>query len=234
MQASQRKILRPDGIRELTLSVHNRYPAQKALLPGGMTDKDENSVLEGAGSEGPPDAEPRERRRHARVHIDMPGRLFVPAEEREIPCTVFDISPAGARLQGGIELAPETPVVLYIDSLGRFDGNVVWENDGRTGIRFASGPLKQERTAEALARIASDGCDGASARRHGRVGTNTASHFVRADGSIAPCVILNLSTGGALIKADIRPAIGEYILIGKMAGRVVRYHEEGLGIEFVR
>lgn len=190
-----------------------------------------NSMLEAADHTG--DApEWRERRHLARVPIDIPGKIFVPRDERELACVVTDISPQGAQIRSELGLEPETPVVLYVDGLGRFDGLSIWQEDGKSGIRFASGPLKQERTAAALSRMSGESAE--PPRRHVRVPTNTASHFVRADGSLAACVILNLSTGGALIRTELRPAIGEYILIGKMAGRVVRYDSEGIGLEFVR
>jgi hypothetical protein len=35
------------------------------------------------------------------------------------------------------------------------------------------------------------------------------------------------------LKTDIKPPIGEFVLIGQMAGRVARHHENGVGIEFV-
>ena len=31
----------------------------------------------------------------------------------------------------------------------------------------------------------------------------------------------------------MRPPIGEFVLIGQMAGRVVRHHDTGIGITFV-
>ncbi len=47
------------------------------------------------------------------------------------------------------------------------------------------------------------------------------------------CEVLDLSTSGVSVKTDIRPPVGEYVLIGQMAGRVARHHESGVGIEFV-
>ncbi len=49
------------------------------------------------------DAEPvvararAERRRFRRVRIDLPGRLFTPADEREIALQVIDLSPGARR-----------------------------------------------------------------------------------------------------------------------------------------
>ena len=47
------------------------------------------------------------------------------------------------------------------------------------------------------------------------------------------CEVLDLSVSGVSLKTDVRPPIGEFVLIGQMAGRVARHHEQGIGIEFV-
>ena len=43
-----------------------------------------------------------------------------------------------------------TSVVLYVDSFGRFEGNVVRCDDGGFGVAFVCTPSKRERTAEQL------------------------------------------------------------------------------------
>jgi len=106
------------------------------------------------------DAEPviarakAERRRFRRVRVDLPGRLFIPADGREARCTVQDISPGGAAIR--CELAPEAgaAVVVYVDGFGRFEGAVA-RPGGVTpfGVAFHCTPSKRERTAEQLTLI---------------------------------------------------------------------------------
>ena len=103
------------------------------------------------------DAEPviarakAERRRYRRVRVDLPGRLFVPADGREARCTIQDLSPGGAAIR--CEMAPEAgaAVVVYVDGFGRFEG-VVARPGGVTpfGVAFHCTPSKRERTAEQL------------------------------------------------------------------------------------
>jgi hypothetical protein len=45
--------------------------------------------------------------------------------------------------------------------------------------------------------------------------------------------VLDLSMSGISVKTKVRPPIGEFVLIGQMAGRIARHHDEGIGIEFV-
>jgi hypothetical protein len=70
-------------------------------------------------------------------------------------------------------------------------------------------------------------------RRHDRLPTKGLVSFTRANGDVVSCEVLDLSLGGVSLKTDVRPQIGELVLIGQMAGRVARIHENGIGIEFV-
>src|SRR5471032_3659027 len=102
------------------------------------------------------DAEPvaakagAERRRFRRVKTDLPGRLFVPSDSREARCTVTDLSPGGAAI--ACEVIPDaaTPVVLYVDGFGRFEGTVVRRDGTGFGVSFVCTPSKRDRTAEQL------------------------------------------------------------------------------------
>ena len=75
--------------------------------------------------------------------------------------------------------------------------------------------------------------DSSVLRRHDRAPQKGIARFTRADGQIVHCEVLDLSMSGVSLKTDVRPLIGEYVLIGQMAGRVARHHAEGIGIEFV-
>jgi hypothetical protein len=44
---------------------------------------------------------------------------------------------------------------------------------------------------------------------------------------------MDISVGGVSLKTDIKPPIGEFVLIAQIAGRVARHHGDGVGIEFV-
>jgi hypothetical protein len=61
-----------------------------------------------------------------------------------------------------------------------------------------------------------------------------ASTLVLADGSRIPCLITDLSTSGAAVAADIRPAIGTTLAVGRIVGRVVRQLETGFAVRFVQ
>jgi len=94
-----------------------------------MAMKDAEPVVAKAGAE---------RRRFRRVRVDLPGRLFIPADSHEARCTVTDLSPGGAAIAS--EIVPEagTGVVLYVDNFGRFEGTVVRRDGYGFGVALAA------------------------------------------------------------------------------------------------
>jgi hypothetical protein len=175
-----------------------------------------------------------ERRRYKRVRVDLAGRLFVPGDGREARCEIVDMSPGSAAIRCEMIPGAETPVVLYVDGFGRFEGAVVRIFDDCFAVRFSCSALKRERIAEQLIVHLNRTLVGdTEVRRHERTPTQALTRFTRADGNIVPCEVLDLSLSGVSLKSDLKPPLGEFVLIGQMAGRVARHHETGIGIEFV-
>ncbi len=186
------------------------------------------------------DAEPvaakagAERRRFRRVRIDLPGRLFIPSDAREARCTVTDLSPGGAAVASEIIPDAGTPVVLYVDGFGRFEGTVARRDGYGFGIAFVCTPSKRERTAEQLILFLNKALvDDSVLRRHERSSQKGFAKFTRADGAIVQCEVMDISVGGVSLKTDVRPPIGEFVLIAQIAGKVARHHADGIGIQFV-
>lgn len=181
-----------------------------------------------------------ERRRYKRVAINIQGKVFVPGDERDASCSIVDLSPGGAQLACEMPLLAGTAVVLYIDGFGRFEGVVARPIDpasqpeGRFGIKFNCSALKRERVAEQLTAYLNKGVvDESTLRRHERAPSKGLARFTRANGDIVGCEVLDLSLSGVSLRSDMKPPIGEVVLIGQMAGRVARHHDSGIGIEFV-
>lgn len=190
-----------------------------------MAMKDAEPVVAKAGAE---------RRRFRRVRVDLPGRLFIPADSREARCTIADLSPGGAAIVCEMVPEPGTPVVLYVDGFGRFEGSVVRRDGYGFGIAFVGTPSKRERTAEQLILFLNKTLvDDSVLRRHERSSQKGFAKFTRADGSVVQCEVMDISVGGVSLKTDVKPTIGEFVLIAQIAGRVARHHADGIGIEFV-
>jgi len=176
-----------------------------------------------------------ERRRFRRVDVNVPGKLFLPAESREIVCKVVDLSPGGASIE--CEFVPEsnTQVVLYMEGgFGRFEGTVARRDGFGFGMRFNATQMKREKIAEQLTLFMNKmELDSNVMRREERVPSKGLAQFTMADGSVTRCEVMDLSPGGVSLKTLIRPQVGEFVLIGKLAARVARHHENGIGLEFV-
>lgn len=175
-----------------------------------------------------------ERRRFRRERVDLPGRLFIPTEEREACCTVVDLSPGGAKISCGIVPDVSTSVVLYLNIFGRFEGPVARRDDSGFGLRFACTAIKIKRTAEELRLLLIGKLEaGHILRRHDRFPAKELACITRADGQLVACEVQDRSMSGVSLKTDVHLPIGEYVLIGPAAGRIARHHDQGVGIEFV-
>jgi hypothetical protein len=168
------------------------------------------------------------------IRVDLPGRLFVPDDEREAPCRITELSPDGASLQ--CEMVPEAgaTVVLYIDGLSRFESMIARCDGNVIDLKFVCTVAKRERTAEQIAALYNkDLNSGSILRRHERSHRHGCTQFTRANGHIVSCEVIDISVSGVSLRTDARPLIGEFVLIAQIAGQVSRYHEDGVGIEFV-
>lgn len=126
-------------------------------------------------------------------------------------------------------------IVLYVDGFGRFEGTVARRDGYGFGLRFNATQLKREKIAEQLTLFMNKALvdDATVMRGHERTPTKGLAQFTRADGTVVKCEVLDLSPGGVSVKTALRPSVGEFVLIGKLAGRVARHHADGIGIQFV-
>jgi hypothetical protein len=176
-----------------------------------------------------------DRRKYRRVSVDLAGRLFVPSDGREEPCKILDFSPGGAQVACEFMPPIDTPIVLYVDGFGRFEGVVARPDHNRFGVKFNCSALKRERIAEQLMLYMNRGIvDESALRRHDRAQAKGLASFTMANGDVVACEVVDLSLSGVSLKTHRRPLIGEIVQIGQVTGRVVRYHETGVAVEFVK
>ncbi len=167
------------------------------------------------------------------MKVNLGGRLFLPSDGREAPCQIVEMSAEGAQVV--CEIIPDMGVfaILYIEGFGRFETEVVRAEWDRFAVVLRCSSLKQTRVAELLQHINHGGdMSQSQLRRHERVEGEGIAHYTRNSGQIVPCEVLDLSLSGVSLKSEVKPAIGEVVMIGQMSGRVVRHHESGIGVEF--
>ncbi len=101
-----------------------------------------------------------DRRRHARIPIELHGRYMLEGG-REYPCVTRDLSRIGMAIEGVPVGAIGERVVAYLEELGRVEGRVVRRSNGWFAIQLVATPqrleLIDEKISEIVRRNAGDG-----------------------------------------------------------------------------
>lgn len=175
-----------------------------------------------------------DQREFKRFEIQLPGYVFIPADDLTIECHICNLSGGGASIRCQTPPALQTYVVLYIDGFGRFEGVTTRFAKGELGIKFVCDAAKRKRLRENLMCFVNSGIkDVTRLRRHARAAGGTSGFFVTRSGQKADCGILDFSVQGMSLKADVRPPLGDVVSLGKYHGLVIRHHQAGFAVQFL-
>ena len=169
------------------------------------------------------------------VHQTLFGRFMLP-DQSEHPCQVQGISIDGAIFTTAQIPPPGLPIVAYLEEVGRVEATTAEPVEGGFRVTFALTGARRERFESRL-RWLVEKQNGSSLedRRHARFEpSQKTSQITMPDGREYACEVMDISLSGAGVKVDVMPSLGTYILLGKMRGRVVRYIDNGIAIEFVK
>jgi hypothetical protein len=158
-------------------------------------------------------------------------------DSSEHPCQVTQLTPEGAVFLTGIAAPPGLGIVAYIDEIGRLEALAGEAVEGGFAVTFQISGPRRERIESRIRMLRDSSTDGRrdSHRAHPRHETGaSASHITLPDGRVYPCEVVDVSVSGAAVRTEVIPALGTSILLGKMRGRVVRYLDSGVAIEFTR
>lgn len=175
-----------------------------------------------------------DRRRHRRVPLTLLGR-FMRSNKQEFPCKLIDISVGGASLMSPVSVEDGETIVVYLDQLGGLEGVVVRQFPGGFALQLSTTQHKREKLAAQITWLINrHELDPTEARRHERVvPRNPSSSLTLADGTTRPCQVIDVSISGASLATDLRPAINDEVLLGKLRSRVVRQHGQGIAVRFM-
>jgi hypothetical protein len=175
-----------------------------------------------------------DRRRFKRVRINLLGR-FMRANQEEYPCQVVNMSPGDVAVLSPVNGEIAERIVLYIDHIGRIEGEIARLIDGGFAVRIQATGYKREKIANQLTWLINrDRLNLAEDRRFERVvPKNPFTKIALPDGVVQNCRVLDVSLSGASIAINPKPEIGADVVVGLMRGRVVRHHEHGIGIQFL-
>jgi len=163
------------------------------------------------------------------------GRFMLP-DMSEHACQVSELTPEAAVFITTIIPDKDSQIVAYIDEVGRAEGVSGDLVPGGFRIVFSHTGQRKERFASRLSgRSAKNTTVGTDLRRHARHALDdNQSYITLPDGRIYPCQVIDISLSGAAVQVDVMPSLGTYVMLGKMRGRIVRYVEHGIAIEFQR
>jgi hypothetical protein len=163
------------------------------------------------------------------------GRFMMP-DSSEHPCQVAQVSPDGAVFRTSTTPQAGTDIVAYIDEIGRVEAVTGEAVEGGFAVWFRISGARRERIEARIRSLQSTHDDDeAQHRSHPHQdAAGSASHLCLPDGRVYPCEVLDVSISGAAVKIDVIPALGTHVMLGKMRGRVARFLDYGIAIEFNR
>ncbi|MFT3986391.1 PilZ domain-containing protein [Aestuariivirga sp.] len=163
------------------------------------------------------------------------GRFMLP-DTSEHPCQVNGITIDGATFITPQAAAEGLPIVAYLEELGRIEATTAEPVEGGFKVTFSLTGARRDRLEQRLRWLVQKQKGGSiEDRRHTRYEPkDSRSQITMPDGREYPCEVIDISLSGAAIKVDVMPSLGTNLLLGKMRGRVVRYLENGVGIEFIK
>jgi hypothetical protein len=175
-----------------------------------------------------------DRRRHRRVPVKVLGR-FMREDKQEYPCQVINMSAGGMAVLAPVICNVDERIVAYLDNLGRMEGVVVRTFEGGFAVRLLASAYKRERIANLLTwLINQERLSLTEERRHERIVPRiNASKLILPDGAVHNCRVIDVSLSGASVACPVKPEIGTMVILGRMRGRVVRHHDQGLALQFV-
>jgi len=175
-----------------------------------------------------------ERRKHLRVPVNVFGR-FMREDKQEYPCQVINMSAGGMALLAPVNCDVGERIVAYLDNLGRIEGIVVRPFEGGFAVRILASLYKRERIANLLTWLVNQQSLGlGEERKHERVVPRiNASKLILPNGEVHNCRVIDVSLSGASVACAVKPPAGTVVILGRMRGRVVRHHDQGVALHFV-
>ena len=162
------------------------------------------------------------------------GRFMLP-DMTEHACQVLDVTAHGAVFITATVPAPNSNIVSYLEELGRVEVIAGEQVAGGFKVRYAATGSRLERLQQRIEWLKQKNDGAVEARRHPRFEPKDKhSSITLPDGRVYNCEVIDISISGAAIKTDVLPSIGTYVMLGKMKGRVVRYLDTGVAIEFIK
>ena len=176
------------------------------------------------------------------VNVTVAGRYSLPnwydptGKPREFACRTSRMSPFQMLVSVPVAGKRGERVTSYFGDFGHLDG---WITDVVAGgflLELAIDRARREQLAEKLKWLEKRQNDTSirDARKEKRImPAEPHATLVFADGMTRGCFVIDVSTSGVAVSADVLPEIGTPLAVGACVGRVVRHFREGFAVKFV-
>ncbi len=162
------------------------------------------------------------------------GRFMLP-DMTEHPCQVSEITLKGAVFASAKVPLEGQAIVAYLEEIGRIEAISGEARPGGFAIQFSLKGARLERLHQRILWLQQRKEGSEDNRRHARFEPEEkVSQISLLDGRVYNCEVLDISVSGAAIRTEVMPSVGTSLMLGKMRGRVVRYIDQGIAIEFVK
>jgi hypothetical protein len=166
----------------------------------------------------------------------LANRCDTNGKRREFACRIVNVSLRAMTLFAPVHGEIRERVVTHSDEFGGLEGKITRILKGGFVITLAASDEERERLAtriEGYEKIKN--YDFADRRQYRRViPKDPRSILVFGDDSRLECFIIDASTSGIAVSADITPEIGTPLAVGALVGRVVRHFRSGFAVQFVQ
>jgi hypothetical protein len=168
------------------------------------------------------------------VAVSLLGRYML-ASRQEFPCQTVNMSPGGVSLVAPVRGLVGERIVVYLDHIGRIEGQVVRHTELGLALSIAATIRKRDKLASQLTWLANRQSLGLPEdRRHERIVPRHTAVLVKiGTRPEIPARLIDVSLSGAALTFAEKPEIGSTLTIGRTPGRVVRTFEGGIAVEFL-
>jgi PilZ domain-containing protein len=182
-----------------------------------------------------------EQQADVRIIVSIPGRYALAnrrdaqGNRREFACRAVNLSARAVTLAAPVKGALGERVIANIERVGKLEGVITRLLD--RGFVMSIGLTDEERSKLAVKLDwleKNKNHDLLESRKTQRITPRTPhSTLVLADGTVLQCLVIDMSTSGAAVSADLVPDIGMPLAVGVVVGRVVRRFAEGFSVQFM-
>ncbi len=155
---------------------------------------------------------------------------------RTFACRTSRISPFRMMVAGPVLGKVGDPISSYFGDFGKLDGVISDTANGSFLLELEMTKSLREKFATKLTWL--DKRQKNPNIRDGRkqpriVPASPHSSLTLADGTIRSCFVIDMSTTGAAISAEVQPPVGMPLAVGACVGRVIRHLPDGFAVRFV-